>query len=111
MKKNAEITCRIPRLRTREGRCFELAAQGCWQAKEWILIHGRCNGERGRIDHAWLQCGDMVYCAVLDQRMSSADFSRVYGAVGVVCYTSKSSALMASESGNYGPWIDLASEP
>lgn len=49
-------TCRIPRLRKREGRCYELGLRGCLQAPEWKLVHGTCNGHNGtRIGHAWLE--------------------------------------------------------
>ena len=34
---NGNPTCRIPRLRKREGRCYELAIRGCLQAPEWKL--------------------------------------------------------------------------
>jgi hypothetical protein len=58
-------TSRVPRLRKREGRCYELALRGCLKASEWELVHGECIDKFGnRIGHAWLEFDGESYCPV-----------------------------------------------
>lgn len=98
------ITCRLPLIRKRVGRCYELAYKGQAKASEWILVHGYVNGELGRIDHAWLECENQIYDAVKDEVYSVEIYTKKFNAVAVLRYDPKSAALNVVESGHSGPW-------
>ncbi len=102
-------TCRIKRVRKRDGRCYELAMRGCLQAPEWELVHGECNGHLGarKIGHAWLEFDGEAYCPVLDQTMPIGDFLRILGAQASARYSSEEAICLMLRSGHYGPWNDL----
>lgn len=102
-------TCRIKRIRKREGRCYELAMRGCQQAPEWELVHGECNGHSGarKIGHAWLEFDDEAYCPILDKTMPIGDFLRILGAQAYARYSSEDAICLMLRSGHYGPWNDL----
>lgn len=102
-------TCRIKRIRKREGRCYELAMRGCRQAPEWELVHGECNGHAGagKIGHAWLEFDGEAYCPVLDKAMPVGDFQRILGARAYARYSSEDAICLMLRSGHYGPWNDL----
>ena len=98
-------TCRIPRLRKREGRCYELALRGCLQAPEWELIHGECNGHNGtRIGHAWLEFDGEAYCPVLDECLPIPVFVSRLGATEHVRYTADEALFMKLRHWHMGPW-------
>ena len=98
------ITCRLPLIRKRDGRCYELAYKGQAKASEWILVHGYVNGEFGRIGHAWLECENQIYDAVKDEEYSVEIYTKKFNAVAVLRYDRKSAAINAVESGHSGPW-------
>lgn len=101
-------TCRIKRLRKREGWCYELAMRGCMQAPEWELVHGECNGHSGgKIGHAWLEFDGEVYCPALDRTMPITDFLRRLGARVHARYSFEEAMCLKLRSGHYGPWDDL----
>lgn len=98
-------TCRIPRLRNREGRCYELGLRGCLQAPEWELVHGECNGRNGtRIGHAWLEFDGEAYCPVLDECLPIAVFKLRLGAVLHARYTADEALFMKMRHRHMGPW-------
>ena len=102
-------TCRIKRIRKREGRCYELAMRGCLQAPEWELVHGECNGHpgAGTIGHAWLEFDGEAYCPVLDKTMPIGDFLRMLGAQVHARYMLEDAICLMLRSGHYGPWNGL----
>lgn len=103
-------TCRIKRIRKREGRCYELAMRGCLQAPEWELVHGECNSRAGsgKIGHAWLEFDGEAYCPVLDTAMPTGEFLRTLGARSHARYPSEEAAVLLLRSGHYGPWDELS---
>lgn len=107
------LACRIPRLRKRAGRCYELALRGVLRAaeleEEWTLVHGTCRGIAGStIGHAWLERGAMVYDPVCDQQFTFEDYATTYGALSIVRYSSPEAAMALLTAGHYGPWDPLA---
>ena len=102
---NGNPTCRIPRLRKREGRCYELAIRGCLQAPEWKLVHGECHGHNGiRIGTAWLEFDNVAYCPVLDVCLPVVVFERRLGAVVHARYTADEVLFLQVRFGHAGPW-------
>lgn len=100
-------TCRIKRIRKREGRCYELAMRGCLQAPEWELVHGECHGRSGgEIGHAWLEFDGEAYCPVLDQCMPIALFVRRLGAVAHARYSAENVRFLRVKYRHEGPWND-----
>ena len=103
---NGNPTCRIPRLRKREGRCYELALRGCLQAPEWELVHGECNGHNGtRIGHAWLELDGEAYCPVLDLCIPIPIFEKRLQAIAHVRYTADEVLFMKLRHRHMGPWL------
>ena len=97
-------TCRIPRLRKRESRCYELALRGCLQAPEWELVHGECNGHGGtRIGHAWLEFDGEAYCPVLDVCLPFPVFERRLGAVAHMRYSADEVLFLQVRYQHSGP--------
>jgi hypothetical protein len=78
-----KLTCRLPKLLNRTGRCYELAYRGCCQGNDWTVIHGETIGPRGigRMGHAWLENNGWVYDPVLDRTMRSDAYALLVGAV------------------------------
>ena len=73
----------------------------------WVLVHGEVNGpptETPRIDHAWLECGEIVFDPVLNTSMPRERYARIYKAVALVRYTWRQAAHQGVEAGHYGPW-------
>lgn len=104
-------TCRIKRIRNREGRCYELAMRGCLQAPEWELVHGECHGHSGgKIGHAWLEFDGEAYCPVLDQCMPTALFVRRLGAVAHARYSAEDVMFLRVKYRHDGPWDDLTDQ-
>ena len=102
---NGNPTCRIPRLRKREGRCYELAIRGCLQATEWKLVHGERPGHNGtRIGHAWLEFDNVAYCPVLDLCMPIPMFEKRLRAIAHARYTTDEVLFMKMRHRHMGPW-------
>ena len=102
-------TCRIPRLRKREGRCYELALRGCLKASEWELVHGECIDKFGnRIGHAWLEFDGEAYCPVLDNCMASVFFYKKLQATTITRYSMIEALIMHLHHQHAGPWHDEA---
>ena len=101
-----DVTCRIPRLRIRHGRCYELAYEGCIKAHEWVLIHGEVNGPHGinRMGHAWLESDGLIYDPVLDIALPRAIYIQKCNGIEFNRYTIKEAAQQVIQSGHYGPW-------
>lgn len=102
-------TCRLPRLRIRGGRCFELAYLGATRAhdhgEEWLIVHGRWYG----VGHAWLARGEQVFCPTTDRIYFEADFLASHDAEQVITYTFAEAASLICKHRHYGPWVDLES--
>ena len=98
-------TCRISRLRKRDGRCYELSLRGCLQAPEWELVHGECHGHNGtRIGHAWLEFDGEAYCPVLDECLPIPVFVFRLGASVHARYTADEVLFMKLSHRHMGPW-------
>jgi hypothetical protein len=104
-----DLTCRIPRLRKRDGRCYELAWNGCMQGEEWKLIHGEVNGPIGiaRMGHAWLEFDGWAYDPVLDKVMRANVYAYIHKAMVHKKYSKVQAANKAIETGHHGPWGKL----
>ncbi len=102
---NGTPTCRIPHLRKRQGRCYELALRGCLQAPEWELVHGECHGYNGtHIGHAWLEFDGEAYCPVLDECLPIPVFVSRLGASVHARYTADEVLFMKLRHRHMGPW-------
>lgn len=103
--------CRLPRLRTRERRCYELAYRGAMRAhdrgEEWVIVHGTWT--EYAIGHAWLARGEQVFCPTTDRIYSEADYLASHHAEPRITYTVSEAAGMVRRSRHYGPWVDLYS--
>jgi hypothetical protein len=107
------LSCRLPRIRNRKGRCYELAAMGCFvPGPGWVLVHGEVNGPPptvGRIGHAWLELDGLVYDPVLDQAIGQDVYTAKFSAIPVTRYTSVEAANQIATRGHYGPWCGKTS--
>ena len=101
-----ELTCRNPRLRKRDGRCYELSFVGCREAPEWTLIHGEVIGPGGigRMGHAWLELNGWVYDPVLDCAKTTDDYADVFCAFVFKRYTFMEANAEVCKTGHFGPW-------
>lgn len=90
----------------RKGRCYELAFKSAEQAKDWSVVHGEVDGPPhiGRIGHAWLELGDMVYNPTDDRFYPCWLFRMKLYAVPIVSYTISTACAMAARFGHFGPW-------
>jgi hypothetical protein len=101
-----QLTCRLPGLNHRTGRCYELAYRGCSQGNEWTVVHGETIGPLGiaRMGHAWLENNGWVYDPVLDQTMRSDAYAKLVRAVVLKRFTVLKMHNEAAKCGHYGPW-------
>ena len=101
-----KLTCRLPGLLNRTGRCYELSYRGCSQGNDWTVIHGETIGPRGigRMGHAWLENNGWVYDPVLDRTMCSDAYVLLVGAVVFKRFTVLEMHNEAAKCGHYGPW-------
>lgn len=101
-----QLTCRLPRLGNRTGRCYELAYRGCSQGNEWTVIHGETIGPRGvgQMGHAWLENNGWVYDPVLDRTMRTDEYVLLVDALVFKRFTVREMHNEAAKSGHYGPW-------
>lgn len=106
--KTTHPDCRIPRLRSRIGRCYELAARGVLQGKGWTLIHGEVDSGRPglRIGHAWLERGDEVFCSESDRVIPADVWQRQRRPEVFARYQPKDLAALYARYGHNGPWHD-----
>ena len=101
-----QLTCRLPHLGNRAGRCYELAYRGCSKGKEWTVVHGETIGPWGigRMGHAWLENNGWVYDPVLDRTMSFDAYALLVRAVVLKRFTVCEMYKQTAECGHYGPW-------
>jgi hypothetical protein len=72
---------------------------------DWRLVYGEANGPDGsRIGHAWLEGGDQVFDAVLNQIVPFGEYRARYGAAPLVRFTRVEAAQAAVERKHFGPW-------
>lgn len=102
------IPPRIPRLRKRSGRCYELALRGLQLDNDqpWLLVHGEVDmGPSGpRMGHAWLRLGEWVYDPVLDDMFTVNCYSDWLNAVVFVELLPEDAAECVIKYKNWGPW-------
>ena len=101
----------LPRksFRNRQSRCFELAWGYLCDSREdigWALVHGEVDSALGRMGHAWLELGDTVYDAVLDELFPTADYRLMFTALEIARYSREEAAQHAVSSVHSGPWIE-----
>lgn len=99
-------SCRVPRLKKREGRCYELAFWGAARAPEWVIVHGECVGPYGlgRMGHAWLEHAGVVYDPVLDKLFDASEYEARVEAIAHARYTYLQACEYAAEARHLGPW-------
>lgn len=100
---------RRPRLRSREGRCFELSFQIVLDRDDWALVHGLVNGAppASRIEHAWVERSGIVYDPVLDRAMPLSQYRREFAAVEIERYDKAAACRAMLDQGHSGPWIHV----
>jgi hypothetical protein len=102
-----DIDCRLPRIRKRDGRCYELSYAGQLQAPSWILVHGYVAHAHGvECGHAWLERDGLVYDAVLDELMPASVYKADVCATELKRYTFVKAASEMLRTGHSGPWHD-----
>jgi hypothetical protein len=101
------IDCRLPRVRKRIGRCYELSYAGLLQAPSWILVHGYvAHAREVECGHAWLERDGLVYDAVLDELMPASVYRAHVCATELKRYTSVEAAREMLRTGHSGAWHD-----
>ena len=101
-----KLPVRLPRIRKRTHRCYELCGLGMLNdgVDGWTLAHGAllmpiASGGMLDIAHAWLVGPDgTIYDAVADA-IKSGDRYRVDRT-----YTQKQAAKLIVDTGQFGPW-------
>src|SRR5690242_19499188 len=88
---------RVPGIKKRAKRCYELSYLGLQRAPQWTLVHG-CLMED--VSHAWLELGDLIYDGVFDQFFHKAQ----YPGQPNRWYTLRRAQLQMITHGHYGPW-------
>jgi len=109
------LSCRIPRLRRRLGRCYELSYLGLLADAEWTLVHGSLRGpesQGGWVGHAWLhrKSDQMIFDPAQDLLLSRFDFQLKHRQKTHCEYSRMQAMLFATHFGHYGPWHSLVSE-
>ena len=99
----------IGHLKTRAGRCYELAGRLTLANADrpgLVLAHGRVRGRDGsRVDHAWVEVGDAVYDRTRrDVPYPRAAYRRIMDAADVQTFTPREGAEQLSAHGHWGPW-------
>lgn len=108
--RSARPAPRIPRLRTRQGRCHELSYRGQQQAQEagerWILVQGLVDLRVGvPMVHSWLQHEDLVYDPVVDLLYpTSLSYRKAHNAIECDSLDAEQACKLALETGSTGPW-------
>jgi hypothetical protein len=102
--KAAHPDCRLPRIRIRTGRCYELAFRGASRAPRWSVVHGHIVCDGVRIAHAWLLNGGEVFCPTYDRTFGEAEYLAIHGGVPTVTYTLLEANRLLCLHGHYGPW-------
>lgn len=98
---------RLPGIRKRTRRCYELSARGQMRAPDWTLVHGACRHDLGfEFGHAWLERDGQVYDAVRDEFMPLAEYLERAGARRIVSYTNIEAVQQMLAQNVYGPWDD-----
>lgn len=99
-------TCRVPRLRNRIGRCYELSYLGAERANEWVIVHGEVSGPPGigRIGHAWLELDGQVYETTKDELHDVAQYYGHYAVTVIAKYTATEAEHMVAVTSHFGPW-------
>jgi len=95
--------CRVPRIRHRRGRCYELAYKGATQAPEWLLVHGYFDLGL-HLGHAWLLHEGKIFCPTLDRLFDESDYYEKHDAVPLAFYSVRQAAKLLIEHKHYGPW-------
>lgn len=96
--------CRVPRIRNRRGRCYELAYEGAMRAPQWLLVHGYFDCQGVRLGHAWLLHEGKIFCPTLDRVFDEAAYYAEHQTVPLVTYTLHQAANLVIEHKHYGPW-------
>ena len=105
------VPVRLPRIRKRTHRCYELCGLGMLNdgVEGWTLAHGGllmpiASGEMLEIAHAWLVAPDgTIYDAVVDA-IQTGDSYRPDRT-----YTQMQAAMLMSSTGHFGPWDERIS--
>lgn len=90
---------RLPRIRKRAHRCYELAGRGQQRDPSWTLVHGTLES---CIGHAWLEKEGTVY----DRFMPIAQYIEEYAALAERRYSAKEAAeaMLSAKRATWGPW-------
>lgn len=109
------LRCRVPRLRKRLGRCYELSCLGVQADDGWTLIHGSLKGPEslgGWVGHAWLhrESDQMIFDPAQDILLPRYEYQLKHRQRVHCEYTKFEAAFFASHFGHYGPWHSLVTE-
>ena len=99
--------CRVPRLRKRAGRCYELACKGQSQAPSWTLVHGWLDYGPA-IGHAWLEKEGNVFCPTSDAVFTIPAYYALHHARVIAKFSRIQACVCLIKSNHYGPWEDFA---
>lgn len=98
------------RHRKRSGRCYELCLTAVLRYPDWRLVHGSVDAPNargavdGRMAHAWMARGDVVYDQVLDKAFPRLQYLAAVNAAVDAVYTWKEVNDMLHRFRHWGPW-------
>lgn len=96
---------RRPRLKTRDGRCYELSGELALYHHDWTLVQGEVNMRDGsRMGHAWVERDGWAYDSVLDKCMPTPEFRARFAAVEHGRWQASGLAAAMIAHGHWGPW-------
>lgn len=97
--------CRLPRVKDRRGRCYELAYKGVMRAPSWTLVHGCFECDGARLGHAWLLRDGEIFCPTFDRVFDESEYYAKHHTVPLVTYTVMEAVRFAVIHKHYGPWL------
>lgn len=109
------LKCRIPRLRKRLGRCYELSYEGLCRDPDWTLVHGALKGAPelgGWVSHAWLlkESDQMIFDPAQDRLFAKYEYQLRHKPKVYAEYNLFEAMCFVAHFKHSGPWHDLASD-
>lgn len=93
----------------RQGRCFELSGKHILD-NDGILVHGFVTDKIKTgyvIIHAWVEDGDKVFDAVLDEIFDKGLYYALFDAEPVHTYNKTDASKWMLQTGHFGYWEEM----
>lgn len=109
------LRCRVPKLKKRLGRCYELSYLGVLADDDWTLVHGALKGPEslgGWVSHAWLlrESDQMVFDPAQDILLPKFEYQLKHRQRVDAEYSKFQAMAFAVHFGHYGPWHPLVAQ-